>query len=368
MNDEPPSPAPVPHDPPPGASAELARRFAPDLVPAGGERPITADQTNRSVVVDEAVIVKWFRPPRAQPHHGSEMQAHLAEVGFDAMPEFIGSHVVDGVVVASLAGYLRGASDGWGWYLDEVHAWFDGALPAGVLERRATAVGTLAGRLHVALATPSGQWPAPVGAVPASVPFDRMHALFARARAVTTGETAERLAGRWTQIRAAIEPVGIHPDSLTPTIAVHGDLHVGNVLAVGDRLVVTDFDGNPLSDNAAVRQPAAVDVASLLQSIDHLGRIVDHRTGGSRRVDVAAFIADSVERALGAYRAELATASLGHLLDDSLLAALRVAQELHELAYAAAHLPHWVYVPVAALSALFPTEPFPTETFPTEDY
>ena len=347
---------PADRTPAAGASARVARLRAPAHVGAGVERPITVDQTNRSVVVDEAVIVKWFRPPRPLPHHGSDVLAHLSEVGFDAMPAFFGTDEADGLVVASVAEYLPGATDGWEWYLDEVHAWIDGTVPAAALERRATGLGRLAGRLHVALATPSGRWPAPVGEVPVQTQLDRMRALFERARAVTTGITGEHLAGRWTAIRAAIEPQGVDGAATTPAIAVHGDLHVGNVLAVGDRLVVTDFDGNPLSDDAAARQPAVVDVASLLQSIDHIGRIVDHRTGGARRGDLTFFIDDSVARALEAYRAELASASLPHLLDDRLLPALRVAQELHELAYAAAHLPHWVYVPDGALTAMFPDE------------
>lgn len=344
-----------PDDPQPGASAALARRRAAALFTEGAERPILVDQTNRSVVVDEAVIVKWFRPPQAVPHHGSEVLAHLAEVGFDAMPEFFGNHVEGDRVVASVAAFLPGATDGWEWYLDEVHQWIDGDLAFAVLERRATALGALAGRLHVALATPSSRWPTPIGEAAVGTQYERMHQLFERARAVTTGVTAEHLASRWTAIRAAIEPpASVAAGEVVPAITIHGDLHVGNVLSVGDRLVVTDFDGNPIGDGAPTRQPAAVDVASLVQSIDHIGRIVDHRTAGSRRADLTAFITDSVGRALTAYRAELAAASLSGLLDERLLPALRVAQELHELAYAAAHLPHWVYVPDGALTAMFP--------------
>jgi maltokinase len=338
----------------------------------GVERPILVDQTNRSVVVDETVIVKWFRPPQPVPHHGSDVLAHLAEVGFEAMPAFFGSHVDGGLTVASVAEFLPGATDGWEWYLDEVHRWIDGELAVAVPERRATALGALAGRLHVALATPSSRWPVPIGEAAVADQYERMHALFERARSVTTGVTAEHLEPRWTAIRAAIEPPFVEGSAgaeLIPSITIHGDLHVGNVLSVGDRLVVTDFDGNPLGAGAPAGRPAAVDVASLLQSIDHIGRIVDHRTAGSRRADLTVFITESVERALDAYRAELAAASLSQLLDERLLPALRVAQELHELAYAAAHLPHWVYVPDGALTAMFPdpasntsSEPEPPHT------
>jgi hypothetical protein len=41
-------------------------------------------------------------------------------------------------------------------------------------------------------------------------------------------------------------------------------------------------------------------------------------------------------------------------VDDRLLWPLRVAQELHEYAYAALHLPVWSYVPDAAMQSLFP--------------
>lgn len=342
--------------PPPGASAALVRVLAPGLVTGGVERPITVDQTNRSVVVDDLVIVKWFRPARPLPHHGSTALAHLAEVGFDAMPQFVGSHVVGGEVVATVSGYLPGALDGWDWYLHELHAWVDGTLELTVLERRASDLGTLAGRLHVALATPSSVRPHPVRSVALHVPFDRMTALLREAHTVTTGATAEHLAPRWERIEAAVTlPAELDPHELTPAIDGHGDLHVGNVLDVAGRLVVIDFDGNPLL-GAPEPQPAAADLAALLQSIDHIGRIVDHRTGGTRRADLARFIDDSTGRALASYTSELAAAGLSHLLDDRLLTPMRVAQELHELAYAAAHLPHWVYVPDAALTALFPDD------------
>lgn len=341
-------------EPVPGASAAVAGALAPRRVSTGTERPITVDQTNRSVVVDEAVIVKWFRPPRPVPHHGTDVLTHLAEVGFDAMPEFLGTSVEQGHVVASASAFLAGATDGWEWYLDEVHAWFDGTVAIAVLEQRAEAIGALAGRLHAALATPSDRWAHPVASVTVRSLHDRLIALFDQARSVTGGVVADHLAPRWDRIRGALDAIA-EVDGTTPAITVHGDLHVGNVLAVGDRLVLTDFDGNPIADAGhSPAQPAAVDVASLLQSIDHIGRIVDHRTGGERAADIATLIDDSVALALAAYRSELAAASLDHLLDDRLLAPLRVGQELHELVYAAAHLPHWVYVPDAALAAMFP--------------
>ena len=63
----------------PGASIELAARLLGR--PCSVERPITVDQTNYSVVVDEAVVVKWLRPPVPVPHPGVELIRHLAAAG-----------------------------------------------------------------------------------------------------------------------------------------------------------------------------------------------------------------------------------------------------------------------------------------------
>ena len=74
---------------------------------------------------------------------------------------------------------------------------------------------------------------------------------------------------------------------------VHGDLHAGQFLRAGDRLLITDFDGNPLADSAERRLPQSplIDVASMVQSIDHVGRIVVTRRHPDRGAEVAARIA-----------------------------------------------------------------------------
>jgi hypothetical protein len=92
--------------------------------------------------------------------------------------------------------------------------------------------------------------------------------------------------------------------------------------------------------------PVERDVAALLQSIDHIGRIAAKRRAGA---DVAPFIEPAIAAAHDAYCAS-------RPLDEPLTFALRVAQELHEYAYAATRLPTWTYVPDGATLALFPDE------------
>jgi maltokinase len=80
-------------------------------------------------------------------------------------------------------------------------------------------------------------------------------------------------------------------------------------------------------------------VAQLLTSLDHVGRVVEHRGGGSR------------EDWIGEVRAGV-LAEVGRL-DEAILAQFEVEQECRELVYAAHFLPRWRYAPMAALRARF---------------
>jgi maltokinase len=112
-------------------------------------------------------------------------------------------------------------------------------------------------------------------------------------------------------------------------------------------LAVSDLDGDPLGPGTLEGSPAK-DVASLVQSLDHVGRIVERRRGGS----VAGWIREASDTCLEAYRHELAALGASALFDQRLLRPLRVAQELHEFVYADRYLPSWRYVPDRAVSAL----------------
>lgn len=339
----------------PGASAALARRLAPDQVGPGRERPVAVDQTNRSVVVDDTLIVKWFVPPVPDPHPGIAMIERLRTSGFVEMPRYFGAHAVDGVVVAMVSEFVTGARDGWDWYVDELVGSADGTVPAQRVIDSATAIGALGARLHVASAT--------LGVVMIDVGDEasRWRLLLDEALDVVAGSAAEVLVQREQAIRSAF--AAGDSDRTVPAIAVHGDFHVGQLLRAGDRLVITDFDGNPLLDESARHRPrpAVVDVASLVQSVDHAGRVAQ-----KRRPDDAfrlePLIAASTRAALDAYRSGLESADARWLLDEALLWPMQVAQELHELVYAVRHLPRWTYAPLATLRAMFPGQAHHTAT------
>ncbi|MFN3218627.1 MAG: hypothetical protein ACE367_19190 [Acidimicrobiales bacterium] len=341
---------------PPGASADLVAALVPELAGVAvpeAEAPITVDQTNTSVAVADRVVVKWLYPPVPEPHRGVDLMRQLAAAGFERTPRLLGVHVVDGMVDAVITEYLPRARDGWDWYIAEAEAWARGDDVMDPLIDRAVAFGELAAEMHTALATPTAVMPEPVGRASIEPARARGLALLAEALVVTEGSAGEHLRVLAPRIRDEIESFGGADEVVVQP--VHGDFHAGQLLLAGDRLDVIDLDGDPVAAPADrhARQPAVRDVASMVQAIDHVGRVADKRLDYGRSDRVDAFIAASIDAALAAYRARLVALASPVVVDDRLLRPMRIVQELHELVYAARHLPVWLYVPAAALPALF---------------
>jgi maltokinase len=94
----------------------------------------------------------------------------------------------------------------------------------------------------------------------------------------------------------------------------------------------------------------------MLRSLDHVGRVVDRRTGYTRHDVVQSWTAAARGAFLGAYRGGLEAQHRLDLLDERLLRPFEVEQACRELVYAARHLPRWTYVPDAALTDLLPSD------------
>lgn len=301
-----------------------------------GERAITVDQTNQSVIVGDEVVVKWLLPPVLAPHPGVELLHHLAARGFHDMPRFLGVEQRDEMVLAVATEYLPGALDGWDWFVDEVDAWLQGSTTLDEVVAWASRMGALTAALHSALA--DMQRTTVATRIYYLSAFNRLE----DALQIVDGDEGARLRELKPAVRRALAP--LEGGEVLAAHRIHGDLHAGQFLRANDRVLITDFDGNPLADSAERRLPQSplIDVASMVQSIDHVGRIVVKRRHPDRGAEVAEFIRAAVDAALAAYGP----------VDRDLLHALRVAQELHEYLYAATHLPRWMYVPAAALPAL----------------
>ena len=280
---------------------------------------------------------------------------HLMATGFDEMPAPLGNagwRNIHGVApLASITSYLLGARDGWDWYVELLERSL-GDRSVDAIEP-AAALGAVTARLHRALATPTDILPAPSAAAgPETVAGWRRNAEADLDAAISSieGDEGSRLRERAVAVRDELVELR---SSETISIPIHGDLHVGQFLQWHGGLAVSDLDGDPLDPGTLTGSPAK-DVASLVQSLDHVGRIVERRRDGS----VAGWIREASDACLGAYRRELAALGASVLFDERLLRPLRVAQELHEFVYADRYLrPSWLYVPDRALAALLDGAP-----------
>ncbi|MCU7728566.1 hypothetical protein ODJ79_33050 [Actinoplanes sp. KI2] len=309
------------------------RVFVPLAAGDRTERPITVDQTNVSVVVGERAVVKWMRTPGDA--RAPRLLAHLAAAGFARTPTPHAAAFRDGRLVALVTAFLPEAQDGWDWCTDDLLSWLDGGPPADF----APALGTLAADLHAALADYE-----PTASVPPSTAADTL------AEALACDDDA------WVRsiaplIEADVAVLSAYR-SPSPSLHLHGDLHVGQILRYrGGRLAVTDFDGNPTA--TARPEPAARDLAQLRTSVLHVAEIANRRTEGRHRPALLEWGRRAADDLLAAYRAGLAGHGVPQLLDEKLLRPFEVEQECRELIYAARFLPRWRYAPLGVLRSWY---------------
>ncbi len=322
---------------------------------AGGEQGIPVDQTNESVVVGDAVVVKWMVTAEEGPHPAPALLAELDRAGFGGTPppwgalEWQPPGEAAPRLLALAVSYLPGAVDGWSWAVEAIRAAAELDEPARAAEA-GERTGSLVAAFHVALAGTAQ----PATAAERAGWRSRARADLERALGVTTGPAHDLLAARAPSIRRIFDTVP--SEDAGPVLRVHGDLHVGQVLRVdtggGASYALTDFDGNPVLPAAERlrRQPAALDVAGMVQSFVHAGLVVrrHHRDLAVPAVDRAGEAASAAF--LDAYRSGLGTHA--DLLDERLLRPFRLQQVCREFIYAATHLPRWSYVPEGALALL----------------
>lgn len=319
---------------------------------ARGERPITVDQTNESVIVGDAAVVKWATHLQEGPHPAPPRIKALRGNDFRGMPTPWGLVTWQppdraGTLVVTVDEYLPDAVDGWTWAVALVTDAAQDRAATPALVDAVTAVGGVVAELHAAQADTLSV------ATRADAQEWRDAALetVETAARVGTSSSGELLRARRPEIEAILGALGDLAG--TPVIAGHGDLHVGQVLRAHGRFVVTDFDGNPvLPAEARVKPiPAALDVAGMTQSLTHVAIVARKYTD----LEPAALAEiDRLTRTtfIDTYTDRLAVLGRSAVYDPAPLRALRVQQVLREIIYAARHLPRWMYVPDAALPAL----------------
>ena len=316
------------------------------------EHSITVDQSNDSVIVNNAIMLKWQINATTSPAP-SRLRA-LSSQPITPLPiaiiEWIDPDTGEVLTLATATEFIPDSRDGWEWAVELVRSYAQGSGVDAITPF--AEIGRMTGEMHAALARTEIK----------ELNHDRIEeflnsalADLATACEIVDGAEGDRLRARQAAIRERLNTLTT-VDHI-PAINTHGDFHVGQILEspAGDYYIV-DFDGSPIASpiERLAKQPAARDIASMLASIDHVARVVNYRTKGLEPQASLIWAAHAQEIFLLEYKDVLRREGLITILDERLIEPFMLHQELREYIYSVRHLPHWRYVPDSVITSMFP--------------
>jgi maltokinase len=328
--------------------------------PGGQVRPMGAEQSNTSVVFDEALVLKLFRRLEAGDNPELEMLRFLTQRGFPNIAELAGWISYRGELMDATLGvvqrFVAGAQDGWELALEEI-----GSDPD-VFVARMAELGAVIGRMHTALASD--------GSDPAFAPEEPSQESTSLITA-TIDEQIERMfvdlpesealapiANRGEDVRDRLSLLS-HVGSGGRLIRQHGDLHLGQTVLAPDKWVVLDFEGEParpLIERRRKRSPLR-DVAGMMRSFAYAASAAELQRGtpapeGWEERTREAFLTGY----FGAVDSSLLPP--GEAAARTLLTIFELEKAVYELRYELNNRPDWVRIPVAGIARLL-EEPIP---------
>jgi maltose alpha-D-glucosyltransferase/alpha-amylase len=336
------------------------------------ERPLGADQTNTSFVLDEAVLLKVYRRLESGLNPELELVAFLTEEArFAAVPPFAGyvemvSAAAGTSTVAMAQAFAAEGADAYETIAESLTGWLlaPGVVSIEFASELAEDLGTLTAGLHAVLADARGVpdfEPRPATREELRTWARAARVQLSRAIDVAPGEAGRLLHDLAPRIAAGLTVFEALPSPPLLT-RIHGDYHLGQVLVAPDGYRIVDFEGEPSRsiDERRAHQSPLRDVASMLRSLDHVGRSAgrraEARNGGPLEtpgLDLGGWLRRSRERFLDAYRAGLREAGAPIAVDPALIRAFEIEKECYEFIYAATYLPSWLWAPTEGMRGLF---------------
>jgi len=329
----------------------------------GQVRPMGAEQSNSSVVLDERLVLKAYRRLGAGPNPELEILRFLTERDFPHIAALRGWYGHSGRLIDATLGivqdFLAGATDGWDLALADLRE------DPSRFVARARALGEVTGRLHTALGSDNAD--------PAFSPEETSAEALGLLTA-TVDEEIERvfldlpddndvllpIRGRGEEVREKLRML-TQVGSAGRVIRHHGDYHLGQVMHTADAdWVVLDFEGEPartLIERRRKRSPLR-DVAGMLRSFAYAA------TASELLHDAPApegWEAEVRAAYLDGYLEETDQSLLppGRAAVERLLAVFELEKAVYELRYELDNRPDWVKIPVAGIARLL--EPETTE-------
>jgi maltokinase len=318
-------------------------------------RLMGAEQSNSSIVIDDAAVLKVFRRLEAGDNPELEMVRFLTAQGFENVPALRGWYALEGELLDATLGVaqelIHDGKDGWDLVLDLL-----GSEPDRALDDLAE-LGGVVGRMHSALGSDMTD--------PDFAPEDPVEEGLALLTA-TIDEEIERvfldlpgdhegvapIAGRGEEVRDRLQLMS-HVVVGGKLIRHHGDLHLGQTLRSPDRWVILDFEGEParpLIERRRKRSPLR-DVAGMLRSFAYAASAAQILRGKAVPED---WEASARERFLDGYFTEVDAGLLpaSEAGIRQLLAIFELEKAVYELRYELNNRPDWVPIPVAGIARL----------------
>ncbi|MDO9501191.1 maltose alpha-D-glucosyltransferase [Falsiroseomonas sp.] len=357
---------------------EMALPELPDV------RRLGVEQSNSTVIIGEAVVLKLFRRVLPGRHPEAEMARHLTNSCYPGTPALLGEVVrvgADGVphTLMVLQAFCRNQGDAWGWTLDWLARTVDDAAlteaepedPLAGYLPLAEAIGRRLAQLHLALARPSDDpdfTPETADAAMVDEWVAQTETMLARAleqiaRPGLVGESA--LLATWLlrhkdALLAALRANKPDPARMAAT-RIHGDFHLGQVLVAPGDAVILDFEGEPARtlDARRAKYSPLRDVAGLLRSMDYAAAVAAATEESATATAAptlrrAALIARWREAAEAAFLAAYNTsweAEAGPVPPGATQALdlFLVEKAAYEVGYEIANRPAWLPVPLRGL-------------------
>jgi maltokinase len=317
-------------------------------------RPIGAEQSNTSIVFDDALVLKAFRRVEAGDNPELEMLRFLSAREFPHVAELGGWYQYEGELMDATFGvvqrFVPNARDGWELALDEL------ASDPERFVTRLRDLGAVVGRMHTVLASdPTDPAFAP------EEPSDESLALLT----ATIDEEIERvflelpdseavapIAGHAAEVRDRLQLLS-HVGARGKLIRTHGDLHLGQTMLGDDGWVVLDFEGEParpLIERRRKRSPLR-DVAGMLRSFAYAASASDMQRGNPAP---EGWEERAREAFLGGYTEAVDSVLMppGEGPTRTTLSIFELEKAVYELRYELNNRPDWVGIAVAGIVRL----------------